>query len=141
MTTRTERGTGLDCPSAQSDMKGARIIGLISGSASEPRIAYLKKSAVPGMEINDKLGDIEPTQVFRFAAQCEESRCKHFGEGRCSLGARIAKQLPEVVDVAPPCQIRNTCRWHAEQGIQVCFRCPQVVTLIPPGDYVLNQVA
>jgi hypothetical protein len=36
------------CPSAHTDMEGARIIGVISGTPEDPQIAYLK----PGVEID-----------------------------------------------------------------------------------------
>lgn len=131
----------LDCPSAQPDMAGARIFGLIGGTVEQPRIQYLKKSAVVGKDRESKLGDIDPTKVFRFAATCEQSRCIHFSGETCALAHRVAKQLTPVVDVAPSCQIRNTCRWHAEQGVQACLRCPQVITMIPRRNDALSKVA
>ena len=131
----------LQCPSAQPDMEGARIFGLIGGTVEQPRIQYLKKSAVVGKDSMSKVGDIDPTKVFRYAANCEESRCQHFSEGTCSLARRVANQLTPVVDVAPSCQIRNTCRWHAEQGVHACLRCPQVITMIPRRDDALNKIS
>jgi hypothetical protein len=131
----------LSCPSAQPDMDGARVFGLIEGSAEAPRIAYLKESAVVDEAILENLGPLEPTQVFRFAAKCEESRCAHFNGTRCTLAERIVEKLEPVVDVLPPCLIRPTCRWHAERGPAACLRCPQVVTMIPEGDDALNRAA
>ena len=129
------------CPSAQPDMEGARIFGLIGGTVEQPRIQYLKKSAVVGKDSESKLGDIDPTKVFRYAATCERSRCQHFSGETCALANRVANQLTPVVDVAPSCQIRNTFRWHAEQGVQACLRCPQVVTMIPRRDDALNKIS
>ena len=54
--------------------------------------------------------------------------------GRFHRGERVAHQLEPVVDTLPPCQIRSTCRWFAEQGRQVCLRCPQVITRVPSDD-------
>jgi hypothetical protein len=133
--------TGLSCPSAQPDMAGARVIGLISGTAEEPRIAYLKQNAEVPVSAVTGLGGLEPTQVFRFAARCEEQRCVHFDGQRCSLGERVVQTLDPVVDALPSCQIRPTCRWHAEQGGEACRRCPQVVTMIPRANNKLNRAA
>ena len=122
-------------------MEGATVFGLIGGTVDQPRIQYLKKSATVSEDVSSTLGNIDPTKVFRYAATCEQSRCQHFSQGTCSLADRVAHQLPSVVDVAPSCQIRNTCRWHAEQGIQACLRCPQVITMIPRRDDMLNKIA
>ncbi len=129
------------CPSAQPDMEGARVIGMVSGTPEAPQIAYL----APGVEIDPsvttQLGKLEPTQVFRFAAKCEQSRCSHFNGARCSLVSRVVEQLPEVVDVLPACQVRNDCRWYAEEGGAACRRCPQVITMIPRREDALNRAA
>ena len=137
----TRSPTDLLCPSAQPDMEGARIFGVLSGTPEEPHVAYLK----PGVEIDgdvaQHLGSIAPTQVFRFAAKCEQGGCCHFAGGQCSLAQRIVTQLPEVVDLLPACQIRAGCRWFAEHGGAACRRCPQVVTMIPQRDDALNHAA
>lgn len=129
------------CPSAQPDMEGARIFGVVSGSPDAPRVAYL----APGLEIDGDvargLGDLAPTQVFRFAAKCEQGRCCHFEGERCALAQRIVSQLPVVVDLLPVCQVRAGCRWFAEQGGDACRRCPQVITMIPRADDALNHAA
>jgi hypothetical protein len=60
----------LSCPSAQPDMEGSRVFGVIGGSVEEPRVAYLKESAVVDVSSFGKLGTLQPTHVFRFAASC-----------------------------------------------------------------------
>ena len=87
------------------------------------------------------LGALDPTRVFRFSAPCEETRCSQFAGGRCSLAQRIVEQLAPVVDAAPPCRIRDTCRWHAEEGVAACRRCPQISTLVPGARRDLAAVA
>jgi len=122
-------------------MSGARIFGVLGGSDAEPRVAYLKPGVrVPKSMLAQLAGRVEPTEVFRFAASCEEHRCSHFDGTRCQLGERIARELDPVVDALPPCQIRATCRWFAEQGGAVCLRCPQIVTRVP-GDDALSRIA
>jgi hypothetical protein len=123
-------------------MQQARIFGVLSGSATTPRVAYLKQEAViPAHSLPDTQG-LDPVEAFRFAARCEEGRCGQYANGRCSLGQRLADALPPVVDALPSCTIRPTCRWYAEQGSDICLRCPQVVTRIPlTGDDMLSQAA
>jgi hypothetical protein len=131
----------LDCPSAQPEMPGARPFGVIAGTAAETRIAFFKKDALDAFDWRQRFSTGDATRLFRFGARCEKSGCGHFAEGACSLGQRVAAGLPAVVDALPPCLIRPTCRWHAEQGDAVCLRCPQVVTMIPAGEGALNRVA
>lgn len=129
------------CPSAQPDMEDARIFGVVAGTAEAPRVAYLKQSAAVPDEMLDQLDGLEPTQVFRYSARCEESRCAQYCEGRCSLGQRIADLLPPVTDALPSCQIRPSCRWYAEIGGAACLRCPQVITMVPAGEGELRRIA
>lgn len=131
----------LSCPSAQPDMVDADIFGVVTGAPDAPRIAYLKKSAKVGEAMLASLGDLDPTRVFRYAGRCENGRCAQYEGGRCSLGQRIATQLPAVVSQLPSCRIRASCRWFAETGEAACLRCPQVVTLVPPEQNGLRQAA
>lgn len=116
------------CPSAQPDMQDALVFGVINGTPTEPRVAYLRRDAVVPLDALPDLHGLQPGHVFRIAAKCEQSGCVHFGNGRCALAQRIVDQLDPVVNTLPPCQIRATCRWYAEQGAEACYRCPQVVT-------------
>jgi hypothetical protein len=134
-------GRDYDCPSAQPDMEGARPFGVISGTVEQTRIAFFKKSALDGFNWREQFSGADATRVFRFGARCEENRCSHFNGSRCSLGERVKHGLPAVVDALPPCLIRPKCRWYAEQGGDVCLRCPQVVTMIPEAETSLNAVA
>lgn len=122
-------------------MEDARIFGVVAGTPEAPRVAYLKAEAAVTDEMLQGLGDLRPTQVFRYAARCEESRCAQYCNGCCSLGQRIAELLPEVTDALPSCTIRPTCRWYAEIGRAACLRCPQVMTLVPADQGELARVA
>ena len=132
---------GYDCPSAQPHMERARPFGVISGTPQETRIAFFKKSALDAFDWRKQFGTQDATRLLRFAARCDEQKCGHFDGSRCSLGQRVKEGLPAVVDALPPCLIRADCRWFAEQGGEVCLRCPQVVTMIPAADTPLNSVA
>jgi len=120
----------IDCPSAQADADGARVFGVLTGTAEEHRVGYLTET-VP---LSDKLialaGPAKPTQLFRIAAPCAGASggCKHFKSNACSLAERIVAGTPVVVNALPACQIRSTCRWFRQEGKEACFRCPQVMT-------------
>ena len=124
-----KKSTHLLCPSAQPDMAEPRIFGVVGGTPSEPRVAYLDKRASLDLSDGPDLGTLKPTEVFRIAARCEERGCSHFRDQRCSLAQRLVDRLLPVVDRLPRCTIRRSCRWYAEQGAAACERCPQVATL------------
>jgi len=132
----------MSCPSAQPDMEGARVFGLIAGDPAEPRIAYLSRDAVVEVSRAIALDDVAPTEVFRFSAKCEQHRCSHFDGNFCTLASRLHGVLKPVVDSLPACTVRPSCRWYAEQGREICLRCPQIVTLnASSSDDVLRRAA
>jgi len=116
------------CPSAQPDWPDSVAIGIVNGSADEPRMRHFD---VP-MLVNDELlalsAPVAPTEVFRFAATCIGSKCAHFQGQQCRLVSNIVQLLPAVVDQLPVCAIRPKCRWWQQEGKAACVRCPQVVT-------------
>jgi hypothetical protein len=122
-------------------MAEPQVLGVMSGGADEPRLAYLNAHVPATPEILGLAGPLAPTEVFRLAARCEEKRCTHFDGTRCQLAVRIVQRLPEVTDALPPCAIRRTCRWHAQEGRAACLRCPQIVTTNVAADEELIEVA
>lgn len=122
-------------------MEQARVIGVVAGTVDEPRIAYLKHEAVIDASAVPCVGAMNVTEVFRFAAHCEDQLCAHFFSSRCTLGRRLVDGVDPVVTELPACTIRRTCRWFVEQGKPVCLRCPQVISLIPKGRDKLSQAA
>jgi len=116
------------CPSAQPDMANATVLGVVEGDMAAPRLSYVVEPLAVTAELLAQTGDVRPTQVFRFAATCEEKACRHFDGQDCKLATRIVALLEPVVAALPPCRIRPTCRWHAQEGREACLRCPQVVT-------------
>lgn len=119
--------TRIDCPSAQPGSRTSRVFGVMTGPVSRRRVGYLTSTVEATPDLLAKSGDAKPTQVFRIAAPCAKSACRHFN-GTCSLAQRVVDFLPPVVSALPPCQIRSTCRWYLEQGAEACLRCPQVTT-------------
>ena len=116
------------CPSAQPDMEGTRVLGVISGSAEQSQVAYLNSNVPVTAGLLAAAAPLKPTEVFRFAAHCEENKCRHFDGSHCQLATRIVQILPAVTDGLPPCLIRAECRWFQQEGKAACMRCPQVVT-------------
>jgi hypothetical protein len=116
------------CPSAQPEMESSVVFGVVGGSVEEPRLAYLKEPQPVTDEILGLSGPVKPTEVFRFAAPCAGSGCKHFDGSDCTLAQRTVTMLPAAVNKIPPCRIRPRCRWWRQEGVAACMRCPVVVT-------------
>ena len=117
------------CPSARPDLAGGVVFGVRAGTVDEPRVAYLTESVPVTLEVLALAGPVDPAQVFRIAAPCAGTGCRHFDGASCGLASRIVQLLPEVVGSAPPCDLRPTCRWWSQEGKAACLRCPQIVSL------------
>jgi hypothetical protein len=109
-------------------MAGSRILGVVGGSVTEPQLSYLEEPAPVTDELLALAGPVKPTEVFRFAAPCVESKCCHFDGTDCRLVTRIVRILPAVTEALPACRIRHDCRWFEQEGRPACMRCPQVIT-------------
>ncbi len=116
------------CPSAQPEWEGSVAIGVVGGTAEEPRVTPLEQPVVVSKELLALAQPVKPTEVFRFAAPCMCGGCQHFKESKCNLATKIVQMLPQVTDDLPPCEIRPQCRWFMQEGKEACMRCPQVVT-------------
>jgi hypothetical protein len=123
------RAHGLLCPSAQPEMAHCQVLGTFEEENGKPQLAYLNQHVPVSDQILALAGDAPPTKVFRFAAPCEEKKCMHFDGRDCKLATRIVQILPAVVNGLPPCIVRASCRWYAQEGGAACQRCPQIVTL------------
>jgi hypothetical protein len=131
----------LRCPSAQPEMPDAQILGVVRGDTEERRIAYLNEFVPATADILAQAAPAIPGEVFRLAARCETGKCTHFDGERCQLAVRIVDMLSPVTEQLPPCTIRKTCRWYAQEGRAACLRCPQVVTANNEDDEVIRRVA
>ena len=116
------------CPSAQPDMAGSVVFGVVGGTVEEPRVGYLDQPLPVTPEILALTGPVSPTEVFRIAAPCAGHACQHFDGARCRLATRTVQMLPAVVEKLPPCRIRPRCRWFQQEGKAACLRCPLIVT-------------
>ncbi len=115
------------CPSAQPDMAGAIVIGVVVGTPQAPRARPLQHPLAVTPELLALAEPATPTEVFRFAAPCLESGCRHFAENTCHLAENVVRLVPSVGGALPACDIRRRCRWFAQEGREACRRCPQIV--------------
>lgn len=118
----------LHCPSAQPDMPGSLVLGVVLGTPDEPRMTPLERLQPVTPELLQMAAPVRPTQVFRFAAPCAGTKCHHFDGTKCQLATRIVQLLPEATTALPTCHLRPDCRWWKQEGKSACMRCPQVIT-------------
>jgi hypothetical protein len=137
----TPRDTHLMCPSAQPEMEGSRVLGVVGGTPEAPELAYLNQYLPVTEKLIASTQPVKPTQVMRFAAPCQEKACCHFDGTNCNLVIRIVQILPAVTEALPPCLIRQTCRWYQQEGRHACQRCPQIVTQVDNPDDRMRMAA
>jgi hypothetical protein len=111
-------------------MDGSAVFAVVSGgTAREPRLGYLAQTVPVTAEVLALAGpEVAPGMIFRMAAPCAGAACQHFDGARCGLATRIVRRLPVVTERLPPCRIRPSCRWWAQEGPAACQRCPQIVS-------------
>lgn len=118
------------CPSAPWESPDAKIFGVVAGEAKAPKLIFLKQLISPSKELEDKIGNVPPNQVFRVASQCAGSNCSHHDTAAdsCKLVKKIVNGLDTAVDQHAVCLIRPNCVWWKQEGMQACLRCPQIAT-------------
>jgi hypothetical protein len=119
--------TSLMCPSADTDMAGSVIFGIVVGTPEMPHVVHLDRVKPIPPELLALDAPVKPTEIFRIAATCIETGCRHFDGTNCRLTTRIVAGLPPVADRLTACAIRVTCRWWHQEGAAACLRCQQVV--------------
>ena len=117
------------CPSAQPDMDGCRVLGVVQRDGPTPILQYLSETLPVTPEVLAMAAPLKATEVFRLAATCAEHKCPHFDGADCQLATRVVQILPAVVDTLPPCIIRKDCRWYSQEGGAACKRCPEITTV------------
>jgi hypothetical protein len=129
------------CPSAQPEMAGAIVLGVVRGTPDTPRLGYLTQSLPVTAAVLEMASPVKSTEVLRFAAPCAGSACRHFDGTDCQLARRIVDLLPAVAENLPPCRVRPNCRWWQQEGRAACKRCPQIVTESEPQDQRLVEAS
>lgn len=117
----------LMCPSAEPEMEGSVIFGIVTGTPEQPELVHLRETKQIPAELLALESPVKPTEIFRIAANCIENNCQHFDGHNCRLSHRIVEGLPQVSESLPPCPIRANCRWWYQDGKAACLRCLQVV--------------
>jgi hypothetical protein len=117
----------LMCPSADAEMSGSVIFGIVAGTPEEPHVVHLDRVKAIPQELLTLEAPVKPSEIFRIAATCIENGCMHFDGTNCRLTERIIDGLPAVSEQLPACAIRSKCRWWHQEGKEACFRCQQVV--------------
>jgi hypothetical protein len=117
----------LMCPSADAEMSGSVIFGVVVGTPAEPHVVHLDRVKPIPQELLALEAPVKPSEIFRIAATCIENGCKHFDGTNCRLTERIIEGLPAVAEQIPACAIRAKCRWWHQEGSAACLRCQQVV--------------
>lgn len=116
----------LCCPSAQPDMPGAVVHGVVDTASG--KVAYLETPQPVTPDLLAMTAPLQPTEVLRFSAACAEDSCRHYTGSCCSLVQRLVQIVPAPAAELPACSVRRTCRWFVEQGKSACFRCSEIVT-------------
>src|SRR5215469_10386351 len=117
------------CPSAQPGMDRCMVLGVVGREGDTPIVQYLNEPLPATPEVLAMAAPLNPTEVFRLSATCEEHKCPHYDGKDCRLAGRIVQILPAIVETLPPCTIRKECRWYSQEGSEACKRCPQVTTI------------
>ena len=117
----------LMCPSADAEMSGSVIFGIVVGTPELPHVVHLDRVKPIPPELLALDAPVKPSEIFRIAATCIEHGCVHFDGANCRLTERIINGLPTVTDRLPACAIRSNCRWWHQEGKSACLRCQQVV--------------
>jgi len=131
----------LICPSAQPEMDGAQVLGVVERGPDGPALSYANGHVPVSDELLEAAAPVPPQMVFRFAAPCVAKKCTHFDGTDCQLAKRIAAGLKPVVAKLPPCAVRKTCRWYAQEGDSACHRCPSVVTHVTDKADPMREIA
>lgn len=132
---------GMFCPSAQPDVEHGVLFGVVGGSPSEPRVAYLADPVPVTRTLLQLAAPVRPTEVFRMGAPCARGGCQHYTGSRCGLVRQLVEGVEPVTDEIPPCRLRPRCRWWREEGAAACHRCPMIVTELPNPTQQLADAA
>lgn len=124
------------CPSAQPNLSDSIVFAVVAGTEDAPEAVFLPTPLPVAPELLQMCKPVQPTEVLRFAAPCQGSKCQHFTGAKCRLVDNLVNILERPGQDLKPCAIRLNCRWFAQQGRAACDRCTEIVTSYyhPPTD-------
>jgi hypothetical protein len=125
------------------DWPGSVVFGVVGGTVEQPELVPLAETQPITAELLALSGPVPPTEVFRFAGPCAETRCRHFetDTSRCRLVEKTVRWVPIAVRKPVPCPIRSNCKWWQQEGRTACLRCPQVASSNPASAEALRRAA
>ena len=137
------RETTRFCPSAQPSLGNSMVLGTVNRLGAEPSITLLEHpvKVTEGTILAFGGSHVRPTDVFRFAAPCEQCGCNNWSGSSCRVAERLVQILPASSSELPRCKLRPVCQWFAQEGGAACVRCPQVRTDDASLEAALNSVA
>jgi|GEM_PF-3099991 len=121
----TAPGATLRCPSA-SQRHGDKVLAVFDDAAR--KLQFLSE-LIDIPEVLRAVSDLDDFYTNnRLVSWCLTSGCVYW-QGACVLG-HIVSQVPVAVrPTATECSVTKTCRWHRENGEQVCAPCSGLRTL------------
>jgi hypothetical protein len=112
-----------DCPSSVASLN-SKIIGV----KMDGQVHILPQTLPVSKEFFDNShGTKSHLEDFRFTGKCIEHGCKQWSGGTCGVVTRVLQTFDAIPGYKlSPCAIRDTCRWHQQEGINACAVCDQV---------------
>lgn len=118
------------CPSAKAK-SGALLLGVRQDDGT---VAILPTPLTVDEHFLEAvaLDEMAPEQRFRFTNKCIEGGCNQWTGSYCGVIERVIKHMNEMplLEEAPACGIRNSCRWFAQRSFDACKVCPLIITEI-----------
>jgi hypothetical protein len=121
-------GRVLFCPSAQPELAGSMIIGVVESRARTERVSHLAHPVKISGHWPASPEGYAATAAFRFAAPCQKGECTNWSGSKCRVAQELVRILPASTPELPQCSLRRVCRWFEQEGTGACMRCSQVVT-------------
>ena len=112
---------GLLCPSYPSDI-GTQILGTIDPRSGTTQFEVSTQSVVQPTQGETAI----QADLPRFYGPCRTTTCAHWTSSSCRLAKSVAFVRVSKKIETSSCKIRQSCRWYAEHGIQVCGGCARV---------------
>lgn len=117
------------CPSAPAE-PGTGLLGVLGPDGKIHNLRTLMpvdQSFLDAVRVRGA-----PEERMRFTSRCQTSGCSQWTGTRCGVIDRAMQELevPSTPPAAelPPCTIRGTCRWFAQNGPAACGTCAYIVT-------------
>ena len=115
------------CPSSTCKA-GSDLLGIVKGDG---HVSILDEPILITEEFV-KIANLgrKPEKRFRFANNCENTKCKQWNKNRCQVIDNVIDILKprKIKDDLPNCPIRQNCRWYKQSGERACVVCPEVIT-------------